>query len=60
MILFDVILFNYYYVYSNNESVYEEKVFKEVKVKNLEHIKDSLQELHKDKYDYLYIKYLNE
>ena len=45
-----------YSVYSCNEIVYEEDLDTVVNIRDLEYIKDSLQEIHKDKIDILYLE----
>jgi len=45
-----------YVIYSSGEVVYEEYLGLTIKTKNLFKIKDSLQEVHKDKFDIFYIE----
>jgi hypothetical protein len=46
----------YYYVYCENKIVYKEKVDKIYKFYQLKELKDSLEELHKEKFDWFYIE----
>lgn len=46
----------YYYVYCENEVVYEEKLDKIYSLEQLEKTRDSLEEIHKDKFDWFYIE----
>lgn len=46
-----------YQVYTSGEIVYEEAINKRIKINKIDNMVDSLQEIHKDKFDYLYIKY---
>jgi len=45
-----------YIVYSYGEVVYEEEMGIKIKLSDLQKIKDSLQEIHKDKFDMFYIE----
>ena len=51
---------NDYVIYSSGEIVYEEHIGLTIKSKNLSKIKDSLQEVHKDKFDIFYIECKSE